>query len=121
MFDWATTISLVFGGCCSNAITLEQLTLEYPNIGSVLTFFQFLIISIHGLPKFIIWTRFGPRFRPRRVPILTYLAQVTLFYFISLLNNAAFAYHIPMAVHIIFRSAGLVITMVLGWLISKKR
>ncbi|KAJ3512919.1 hypothetical protein NLJ89_g3243 [Agrocybe chaxingu] len=119
--SWFTTLSLLFGGCCSNAITLEQLTLEYPKAGSVLTFFQFLIISLHGLPKFLIWTRFGPRFRPRKIPITIYLVQVTLFYLVSLLNNAAFAYRIPMAVHIIFRSAGLVITMLLGWLISNKR
>ncbi|KAF8164834.1 UAA transporter family-domain-containing protein [Crassisporium funariophilum] len=118
---WITTISLIFGGCCSNAITLEQITLEHPNAGSVLTFFQFLLISLHGLPKFVIWTRFGPRFRPRRVPITNYLVQVVLFYLVSLLNNAAFAYRIPMAVHIIFRSGGLIISMLLGWLVSSKR
>lgn len=119
--NWLTTLSLIFGGCCSNAITLEQLTLEHPNIGSVLTLFQFLVISLHGLPKFLVWTWLGPRFRPRRVPIVYYLIQVALFYLISLLNNAAFAYRIPMAVHIIFRSGGLIISMLMGWLISKKR
>ncbi|KAF8164306.1 UAA transporter family-domain-containing protein [Pholiota molesta] len=119
--SWITTISLIFGGCCSNAITLEQLTLEHPNAGSVITFFQFLVISLYGLPKFLVWTRFGPGFRPRRVPITTYLVQVALFYMISLLNNAAFAYNIPMAVHIIFRSGGLIISLILGWLIPKKK
>ena len=118
---WLTTISLIFGGCCSNAITLEQLTLQHPNSGSVLTFFQFLLISLHGLPKFLMWTPYGPRFRPRRVPITQYLIQVVLFYLVSLLNNAAFAYHIPMAVHIIFRSGGLIVSMFIGWLVSNKR
>ena len=118
---WLTTISLIFGGCCSNAITLEQLTLQHPDSGSVLTLLQFLLISLHGLPKFLIWTRYGPRFRPRRVPIAQYLIQVILFYLVSLLNNAAFAYRIPMAVHIIFRSGGLVVSMFIGWLVSNKR
>ena len=118
---WLTTISLIFGGCCSNAITLEQLTLKHPNSGSVLTLLQFLLISLHGLPKFLIWTRYGPRFRPRRVPITQYLMQVVLFYLVSLLNNAAFGYRIPMAVHIIFRSGGLVVSMFIGWLVSNKR
>ncbi|KAF8816504.1 UAA transporter [Phlegmacium glaucopus] len=118
---WFTTMFLIFGGCCSNAITLEQLTLQHPNSGSVLTFFQFLLISLHGLPKFIIWTPYGPRFRPRRVPITHYLIQVVLFYLVSLLNNAAFAYRIPMAVHIIFRSGGLIVSMFIGWLVSNKR
>ena len=118
---WLTTISLIFGGCCSNAITLEHLTLQHPNSGSVLTFLQFLLISLHGLPKFLVWTRYGPRFRPRRVPITQYLIQVVLFYLVSLLNNAAFAYRIPMAVHIIFRSGGLVVSMFIGWLVSNKK
>ncbi|KAF5320664.1 hypothetical protein D9619_001192 [Psilocybe cf. subviscida] len=120
LFNWATTISLVFGGCCSNAVTLEQMTLRFPMAGSVLTLFQFLIISLYSLPNFVVWTRFGPRLRPRRVPISRYAIQVVIFYVISLLNNAAFAYRIPMAVHIIFRSGGLMISLLLGWLISKK-
>ena len=118
---WLTTISLIFGGCCSNAITLEHLTLQHPDSGSVLTLLQFLLISLHGLPKFLIWTRYGPRFRPRRVPITQYLIQVVIFYLVSLLNYTAFAYRIPMAVHIIFRSGGLVVSMFIGWLVSNKR
>ncbi|TFK28681.1 UAA transporter [Coprinopsis marcescibilis] len=119
--SWATTLSLVFGGCCANALTLEQLTLIYPSFGTLITFLQFLLISLHGIRSHITWTVYGPRFKPRRIPLLPYLGQVSLFYLISLLNNAAFAYHIPMAVHIIFRSGGLVVSMILGWLISKKR
>lgn len=51
---------------------------------------------------------------------MPYLIQVVLFYLVSLLNNAAFAYRIPMAVHIIFRSGGLVISMILGWIFAEK-
>ncbi|KAJ7629398.1 UAA transporter [Mycena polygramma] len=115
--DWLTTTSLIFGGCCSNAITLEQLTTLYPLSGSLITAFQFLIVSLHGVPNHVAWTKYGPRFKPHRIPLTAYLVQVALFYLISLLNNAAFSYRIPMSVHIIFRSGGLVITMLLGWLI----
>ncbi|KAJ7730858.1 UAA transporter [Mycena maculata] len=118
--DWSTTISLIFGGCCSNAITLEQLTTQYPLSGSLITAFQFFIISLHGIPTHITWTKYGPRFRPHRIPLTPYLVQVALFYLISLLNNAVFSYRIPMSVHIIFRSGGLVISMLLGWLVSEK-
>jgi len=124
--DWATTLSLVFGGCCSNALTLERVTSEYPNSGTLITFSQFFLISLHGLPKFLTFGR-GPLgipvpwLKPRRIPLTPYLTQVVLFYFISSLNNAAFAYKIPMPVHIIFRSGGLVISMIMGWLISRRR
>ncbi|KAF7313238.1 DUF1992 domain-containing protein [Mycena kentingensis (nom. inval.)] len=120
-FMWLTTISLVFGGCCSNAITLEQLTSTYPLAGSLITFFQFLLISLHGLPAHISWKKRYPTLKQRRIPLAPYLAQVALFYLISLLNNAAFSYNIPMSVHIIFRSGGLIVSMVLGWAITGKR
>ncbi|PFH46058.1 hypothetical protein AMATHDRAFT_77830 [Amanita thiersii Skay4041] len=124
MLEWTPTISLIFGGCCRqvahNAVTLEQLTLAYPHSGSLITFCQFLLISLCGLPNHTTWTPYGPWLKPRIVPLTAYLIQVALFYLISLLNNVAFAYRIPMSVHIIFRSGGLIISMVLGWLVGKR-
>ena len=109
----------------SNALTLERVTSEYPKSGSLITFSQFLLVSLHGLPKFIEFTHGPlnfpiPRLRPRRLPLASYLVQVALFYFVSLLNNLAFGYNIPMPVHIIFRSGGLVVSMLMGWLLSRK-
>ncbi|KAJ3889176.1 UAA transporter [Lentinula edodes] len=118
--EWLTTISFVFGGCCSNAVTLEQLTSQFPRAGSLITFCQFAIISIQGIRRHVTWSSYGPRLKPRRIPLMPYLIQVVLFYLVSLLNNAAFAYRIPMAVHIIFRSGGLVISMILGWIFAGK-
>ncbi|KAF9224402.1 UAA transporter [Gyrodon lividus] len=150
--DWITTLSLVFGGCCSNAITLERITSENPHSGVLVTFFQFLIVSLYALPGQFTFSvpvkaietneRMGgmandgheppyttvvtrttrlPRLRKRRVPFLPYLIQVALFFVLSTLNNAAFAYDIPMTVHIVFRSGGMIINMTLGWLFVKKR
>ncbi|KAG9219459.1 hypothetical protein CCMSSC00406_0005353 [Pleurotus cornucopiae] len=119
--DWAPTLALVFGGCCSNAITLEQVTSAAPTAGSVITLLQFVFITLHGLPSHLKWTPHGPRLKPRVIGLPPYIAQVFLFYSISLINNAAFAYKIPMAVHIIFRSGGLIVSMLMGWLISGKR
>lgn len=121
MSDWIATLGLVFGGCCTNAISLEQLTSDFPRAGSLITLFQFVLISLHGLPRHIIWTSYGPRLAPTQIPISRYLIQVLLFYSISLLNNAAFAYDIPMSVHIIFRSGGLIISLLLGYTIAGKR
>ena len=146
VWDWTTTLTLIFGGCCrcarlvfvvknhavadywrcccffffSNALTLEQLTSSNPHAGSLITFAQFLLITLQGLPKFVQFTPW-PRLKPRQISILPYLLQVVLFYFISLLNNAAFAYKIPMPVHIVFRSGGLILNMVMGWLLQRKR
>ena len=104
----------------SNALTLEQLTTEYPRSGNLITFAQFSLITLQGLPQFIVWKPY-PHLKPRQISLLPYLAQVVLFYVLSSLNNAAFAYNIPMTVHIIFRSGGLVVSMAMGFLIMRKR
>ena len=102
-------------------MTLEQLTSTHPRFGTLITFFQFLVVSLYGLPQHLTWTPSGPRLKPRTVPLTPYLIQVGLFYFISLLNNAAFVYRIPMSVHIIFRSGGLIVSMLLGWILVGKK
>ncbi|QRV73194.1 UDP-N-acetylglucosamine transporter YEA4 [Ceratobasidium sp. AG-Ba] len=63
---------------------------------------------------------FRLRFRPLKVPLSHWIVQVVLFLVTSLLNNAAFRYSIPMAVHIIFRSGGLVINLLLGLALGKR-
>ncbi|CAE6474625.1 unnamed protein product [Rhizoctonia solani] len=63
---------------------------------------------------------FRLRFRPLKIPLSRWIVQVVLFLVTSLLNNAAFKYSIPMAVHIIFRSGGLVVNLLLGLALGKK-
>lgn len=109
----------------SNALTLEELTSKYPNVGHLLTFFQFLVVAAHGLPKHLTITRWRgipiPRLKPRHVPLSVYVVQVVLFCLLSILNNKAFSYLIPMPVHIIFRSGGLVISMLMGRIFLGRR
>lgn len=109
----------------SNAVTLEELTSKYRNVGHLLTFFQFLFVAIHGLPKHLIVTRWRgipiPKFKPRQVPLSVYIVQVALFCLLSILNNKAFSYYVPMSVHIIFRSGGLVISMLIGRILLGRR
>jgi len=99
--------------------------LEYPNVGHLLTFSQFLVVAIHGLPKHLTITRWRgipiPKFKPRQVPLSVYIVQVVLFCLLSILNNKAFSYFIPMPVHITFRSGGLVISMLMGRIFLRRR
>lgn len=109
----------------SNALTLEELTSKYPNVGHLVTFFQFLVIAIHGFPKHFVVTRWRgipvPKLKPRQIPLSAYIVQVVLFCLLSILNNKAFSYLVPMPVHIIFRSGGLIISMLMGHVFLNKR
>ncbi|OLL26501.1 UDP-N-acetylglucosamine transporter yea4 [Neolecta irregularis DAH-3] len=55
------------------------------------------------------------------IPIRRWLTIVVLFVTQSVLNNAALGFNVAIPIHIIFRSAGVAVTMILGFFISKKR
>ena len=75
--------------------------------GTALTFSQMCFITLHSLPSFLQWNRSCiPHLQRRHVPIRQWIAQVLVLTSSSLLNNWAFAYHVPLTVQIVFRSAG---------------
>ncbi|OZJ02849.1 hypothetical protein BZG36_03224 [Bifiguratus adelaidae] len=121
--DLALIGGLIFGGCCSNVFALELLVTDAPKSGNLITFAQFLFVAVDGFLHHITWpkTSFLPTLKPRKVPIWRWLVQVLLFFTVSVLNNAALAYQISVPLHIVFRSGGLFMNMLLGVLILKKK
>ncbi|PWN88717.1 UAA-domain-containing protein, partial [Acaromyces ingoldii] len=121
--EWSLTLSLIFGGCCANAYYLEEATRQQPSCGTLLTFLHFACTTLQTLPGQLEWkdTTAFPRLRTPAVPVSRWAMQVLLYFASSLLNNSAFAFHVPVPVHIIFRSGGLVVNMALGWLIHRRR
>jgi hypothetical protein len=63
----------------------------------------------------------APRLRPRSIPLLYYMLQVSVYFTLSVINNKAFAFRVSMPLHMIFRSASLVANMFLGLLLLGKR
>eukprot|EP00795_Rhopilema_esculentum_P002292 gene2292-17907_t len=109
-------ILLVFLGCCSNVYFLEHLIKYAPGSGNIVTFCQFLMISIQG---FIFTSKFGTE-KPK-VPLRNYAALVTLFFMVGVTNNMALNFKIPMPLHMIFRSGSLMANMALGIIILKRK
>lgn len=115
-------LTFVFGGCCTNVLSLESLIKKKDSdIGIFITFIQFCFISLTLLPKFITFQNSFPRFKPLHVPIKIYLLSVILFYISSYMNNIVFKYHISIPLHIVFRCFSVVITMIISWLINNKK
>ena len=123
--EYTPILFYVFGGCCTNAFSLEYvcpslwifssddppphraLLKDNPALGSALTFSQLLFIALEALPSFLTFTSWWmPRLKPRHVPLSTWLVQVLLLTLVSLLNNGAFRFHVPLALQILIRSAG---------------
>ncbi|KAJ7920844.1 UAA transporter [Mycena leptocephala] len=114
---------MVMGGCCVNFWAYEQLLLMNARIGSALTFSHVVFITAQSLPSFLVFHPGHrlPRLKPREVPLLHWVAQVLLLTSSSLLYNWAFAYNVQVSILIVFRSAGLAVSMLFGFLFAGKR
>ena len=102
--------------CCSNVVFLELLVVQDPGIGNLLTFSQFLVISIEG---FVFTTKFGT-LRPQ-VPFAAWLVLVMMYFLVNVINNYALSYNIPMPLHMVFRAGSLLVNMLMGMLILGKK
>eukprot|EP00158_Paraphelidium_tribonemae_P003716 Partr_v1_DN26319_c2_g1_i2_m43039 putative Solute carrier family 35 member B4 len=145
LLNWIFLLLQIFGGCCSNVWTLEMLLVALPKSTVLITFLQFLMVTVVMLPQF---ASFRPTLRthpslkgyiPKTVqtdePLFPYelvlnrtvvpkyhwLAMVSMFWTVSILNNLAFEYQIDMVLHIIFKSSSLLVNMIVGYLVVGKR
>lgn len=114
-------LAALFGGCCSSVLTLEGIiATQNSGIGSILTFCQFLVVTVEGLFLFVDVKRGFPFFKSRSISLRVYIVAVLLYYVSSVTNNSVFDYGITVPLHIVFRSSGTVITMIISWLFAGK-
>jgi len=106
---------MVMIGCCSNVVFLELLVKQDPGIGNLVTFSQFLILSLEG---FIFTTKFGTK--APTVPIKAWATLVAFYFLVSVSNNYALNFNIPMPLHMIFRAGSLIANMVMGIILLNK-
>lgn len=115
--EWILVLALIFGGCCSNVYSLEVLTKEEPTSGNLITFCQFALIATEGL--FFQLTTKG--LKQRKIPLQNWGLMVCLFFTVSVLNNYALRFNIPMPLHIVFRSGSVMVSMLLGFIFFDRK
>lgn len=115
----ASALSFIFGGCCSNAYALEALVREFPSSGILITFSQFILITIEGLIYFLL--NDVQSLKHPKVPRKRWFVVVVMFFAINVLNNVALGFDISVPVHIILRSSGPLTTMAVGRILAGKR
>jgi len=109
-------ISIVLVSCCSNVIFLELLVRQDPGIGNLVTFSQFLVIAVEG---FIFTTKLGTV--GPVVPFKSWITLVVMYFMVSVTNNYALSYHVPMPLHMIFRAGSLMANMLMGMVLLGRR
>eukprot|EP00092_Neocalanus_flemingeri_P040875 GFUD01044498.1.p1 GENE.GFUD01044498.1~~GFUD01044498.1.p1 ORF type:complete len:337 (-),score=54.72 GFUD01044498.1:334-1344(-) len=109
-------ILTVLIGCCCNVIFLELMIKQDPGCGNLITFSQFIVIAIEGL---VFTTRFLT-VKPK-VPFSSWIILVVMFFLVSVSNNYALNFNIPMPLHMIFRAGSLMANMLMGIALLGKR
>jgi len=109
-------ILMVLIGCCTNVIFLELIIKQDPGAGNLVTFAQFLLIATEGL---IFTTRFFT-VKPK-VPFSSWIILVIMYFLVSVSNNYALNFNIPMPLHMIFRAGSLMANMLMGIALLGKR
>lgn len=118
----ANGLIFVFGGCSANVLCLEGLIQDKTsNTGNLVTFCQFLFITLTTAPSFLLFDKGRIWLKPLHVPLRVYLMSVLLFYISSFTNNSVFMYNISIPLHIVFRCFSTVITMVICWLVQNRK
>ncbi|KAK7496130.1 hypothetical protein BaRGS_00012540 [Batillaria attramentaria] len=112
----AVAVGLVFLGCCSNVLFLEELVRELPKSGNLITFTAFVFNALDGL----IFTSKFFTVQPV-IPIRFYMMMVSLFFVCQTLNNYVLGLNISMPLQMIFRAGSLVANLVLGYIILHRR
>ena len=116
--SWGLVITLIFGGCCSNVFALEAIIQADPDAGLFLTFAQFLPVVLFELPKHL--SSQPPYFKRPKIPLWRWIPSIVMFFAVNVLNNFAFSCRISVPVHIIVRSGGSVLTMIVGYAAGKR-
>ena len=88
--------------------------------GILITFTQFLITALFTWPSHFSLSHPPFFLKPRAIPLRVWIPSIVLFFAINTANNFAFGYNISVPVHIILRSGGSVMTMVVGYIWGRR-
>ncbi|CAB3409484.1 unnamed protein product [Caenorhabditis bovis] len=99
----------VLGSCMGCMIFVENIAKQEPSAMNLMTFSTFLFIAAQGL---VMTSRFFTV--PNKIPLRGYFKTVVTFFIVNVVNNQALNYHVPVPLHIIFRSGSLLATLVLS-------
>uniref|UniRef100_A0A914C289 UDP-xylose and UDP-N-acetylglucosamine transporter n=1 Tax=Acrobeloides nanus TaxID=290746 RepID=A0A914C289_9BILA len=113
---WHVSAVGTLTGCIACMTCVESLAKENPSAMSLLTFATFLFIALEGL---FVSSRFLTI--PNKIPIRGYIPVVIVFTFVNFINNQALNFHVPVPLHIIFRSGSLLTSLLMNRLVLGRK
>ncbi|VDN54571.1 unnamed protein product [Dracunculus medinensis] len=103
-------------GCIGCMYFVESIAKNQPESMNLMTFATFLFISLEGL---VFTSKFFTV--PNKIPLKGYMPTIITFFFVNVINNQALNFHVPVPLHIIFRSGSLLASLILSKLLQNKK
>lgn len=128
--DWCLAQGQIFGGCCANVFLFETLIQHSQRLngsaplGPLVTLAQFVTVAVVSYFQVADFSAGAWRrgfIRPFPVPPAKILLCGLMFYVSSVINNSVWKYGISLPMHIMFRSAAPVFTMIVGTCVQRRR
>ena len=88
--------------------------------GILITFVQFVVTALVTWPTYFSASCPPCFLRRPQIPLIRLIVSASMFFTVNMLNNFAFGYNISVPVHIILRSGGSVMTMLVGYAWGKR-
>jgi drug/metabolite transporter (DMT)-like permease len=114
---WGSVV-LILLGCFMNNVVLEYIIHHDRGAGGLMTLFQFGFVSVLGLRRHVTLRPFAFH---HKAPLSAYLRLTFLFFAISFTNNKAFAWGISQPFNVVFRSASLLVSFLIGYFVFNKK
>uniref|UniRef100_A0A7E4V6Z6 UAA transporter n=1 Tax=Panagrellus redivivus TaxID=6233 RepID=A0A7E4V6Z6_PANRE len=105
----ALSVAGVLTGCIGSMTCVESLAKQQPAAMNLLTFSTFAFIFLEGL---IVTSKFFTV--KNQIPLKGYVPVVITFFLVNVINNQALNYHVPVPLHIIFRSGSLLTNLLMN-------
>uniref|UniRef100_F1LAD3 UDP-xylose and UDP-N-acetylglucosamine transporter-like protein n=1 Tax=Ascaris suum TaxID=6253 RepID=F1LAD3_ASCSU len=109
-------ISGTLAGCIGCMYFVESIAKEEPGSMNLMTFSTFSFISLEGL---LFTSKFFSV--PNKIPLRGYLPTVITFFLVNVINNQALNFHVPVPLHIIFRSGSLLASLIMSKLLQGRQ
>lgn len=97
----------------------KNIPISFLYTGLLITFVQFFLTALLTWPHHFS-ARSPTLLKSTAVPLARLIPNAAMFFAVNLLNNMAFGYRITVPVHIILRSAGSALTMLVGYVSGKR-
>jgi UDP-xylose/UDP-N-acetylglucosamine transporter B4 len=118
-----SAIAQIFVGGCTAVIALESMLQSDRSCGPLVQLAQTAFVAIDSSRTQLVTTKGNscPRLKTNTIPMLWHLGFVGICFTMSILSNMSHQYGISVPLHVVVKSSGLVVNMLVGAVLLRKR